>query len=336
MKKVSLADVAQSLNLSKTLVSLVLNDKGDEYGINAEAQVRVREKAKELNYFPNQIAKTLRTKRSNTIGLIVTDISNPFYSKIARAIEQEALKNGYHLICSSSEEDEQQETQLIHLLKDRQQADGLIIATTQQDSTYLAQIKEQGYPFVLIDRYLPNFEANTVCVDNYRGAFAMVEYLINKGRKDIGLLSLAPSHISTISDRVKGYRDALVENKISIREELIQEVQFVDFKEGVKDALTKMLDNKKTRPNAIFALNNHLAIAAIEYLIENKVKMPDDIMVVSFDDVDTFKLINPQITAIAQPTETIGQKALSILLDQINNNVQEVQHVILPVHLIKR
>src|ERR1051325_2402044 len=170
MKKISLADVANSVGLSKTLVSLVLNNKGDEYGINTDTQEKVRKKAEELNYYPNQIAKTLRTKRSNTIGLIVADISNEFYSRIAKAIELKALTEGYHVIFSSSEEDPRHEQDLIRLLKDKQQADGLIIATTQQNTQQFESLKKQKYPIVFIDRYLKGFDAHCVTVDNNEGS----------------------------------------------------------------------------------------------------------------------------------------------------------------------
>jgi len=164
-KKISITDIANSLNVSKTLVSMVINNHGNTQGISKATQKRVWEKIKEMNYKPNLIARSLRLGKSNTLGLIVSDISNSFYSKIARNIERYAESKGFNLIISSTDEEISREVRLINMLKDRQ-VDGLIISSSQIDSSEFDLLNKDNYPFVLIDRYIPSLKSNYVGVDN--------------------------------------------------------------------------------------------------------------------------------------------------------------------------
>ena len=317
MKKISLKEVAEALGVSKTLVSLVLNNKGSEHGISAETQKRVREKAKEMNYYPNLIARGLRTGKSNILGLIVSDISNAFYSKIARSIEDKAAEVGYHLMLCSSDEDPDRENDLIRLLKDRQQVNGIIVSTTQQKPETFSRMKKDGYPFVLIDRYLPRLECDQVMVDNAKGASKMVEHLLKTGYKRIALITISPSHLSSIRDRVSGYKEALKKNNIKVDPKLIREIPFDDIRNSMRKEIRELL-SPQIKADAVFLLNNNLALSCLESIQEMNLRIPQDLAVASFDDLDAFLLCYPPVTAVSQPMQQIGEEAVKLLLEQID------------------
>ncbi|MCC7331647.1 MAG: LacI family DNA-binding transcriptional regulator [Flavobacteriales bacterium] len=332
MKKPTLADVAKSLGVSKTLVSLVLNNKGNEKGISAETQARVKDKVKELNYKANQFARGLRMGKSNTIGLIVADISNSFYAKICRSIEDNANKYGYNLIICSSDENSEKESQLIQMLIDRK-VDGLIISTTQEKNEDIILLKKNSFPFVLIDRYLPKIDTNYVVVDNKEGSKNIVNHLIKLGNKRIGHLTISPSHLSTIKDRTAGYKEALKENNIKIDSNLIREISYENLVVDVYREL-KILLSPPLSINSLFVANNNIAVACLECFKEMNIRVPQDIALVCFDDIDAFKICYPSITAVAQPIEEMGKKALTVLINQINNPENtSFSHIELPTSL---
>ncbi len=334
MKKTSLNDIARSLNVSKALVSFVLNGHGDEKGISSETQKKVFEKSRELNYQPNQIARGLRLGKSNTIGLIVADISNKFYARIAKQVEIVAGRNNYNLIFCSSGEDMEKEVELINMLRERQ-VDGLIISTTQKDAVVFSRLKKEKFPFVLIDRSIPRLSSNFVGVDNFSGAFQATEHLIEHGYQKIALLKISPSYLSTIKEREKGYRAALKKNGVRFSTKLVKTISCFDIKNQVIETLRELIQPPYSI-NALFSTNNNITIQCMQYLNEMNIRIPQDIAIVSFDDIDLFRLSYPAITAVAQPVEKIGEVAVNILLDEINGRAGEVKQVTLPVELIER
>ncbi|MCB9361413.1 MAG: LacI family DNA-binding transcriptional regulator [Flavobacteriales bacterium] len=316
MKKITLAEVAKSLNVSKTLVSLVLNDRGDEKGISKATQERVHKKVKELNYKANQFARGLRMGKSNTIGLIVADISNSFYAKMCRSIEDNANKHGYNVIICSSDENPEKESTLIQMLIDRQ-VDGLIISTTQKKNDDILNLKKNNFPFVLIDRHIPKVDTNYVIVDNKDGAKEIVNHLIQLGNKRIGHLTISPSHLSSLKDRTLGYKEALKENNIRIDNNLIKEISFENIKEDVYNQLKELLSPPQSI-SSLFVSNNNIAVACLECFMEMNIRVPQDVSLASFDDIDAFKLCYPPVTAISQPISKMGEAALDILIKNIN------------------
>lgn len=334
MKKTSLNDIAKSLNVSKTLVSFVLNDQGDKNGISSKTQKIVLEKAKELNYKPNQIARGLRLGKSQTIGLIVADISNKFYAKIAKKIEEVASKHNYNLIFCSSDENPEKEIELINMLKDRQ-VDGMIISTSQKNASIFTRLKKENYPFVLIDRKLPKLAANFTGVDNFTGAHEATEQLIKNGYQKIGLLKISPTHLSTIVDRELGYRSALKNNGIRVNNKLIHTINCSDIRQEVRSVLRELIQPPH-KIDAIFSVNNNITVACMEYLNEMNIRIPQDLALVSFDDIDLFRFSYPSITAVAQPIEKIGEVSVNMLMDEINGVSQDKKQIVLPVKLVKR
>ena len=332
-KKVSLQDIADRLGVSKTLVSLVLNRKGDESGISPVTQKKVLELARKLNYYPNQMARGLRLGSSHTIGLIVADISNIFFAQIARSIEDEAGKYGYSVMFMSSEEDAGREREMIQLLKDRR-VDGLILATALHDREDIRRLMKDDVPLVLIDRSVPGVKTNSVLVDNYRGAYEATRHLIGLDYRKIALIKISPSHLEPIRQRTRGYKDALREGGIPVRNKLIREVSFRNVNEEMRDHLQDLI--LKHSIQALFFLNNNLTVAGLEVINKLHLRIPQDIAVVSFDDIDLFRFAYPPVTAIHQPLDDIGRKAVDLLLKQIRNPRKGKTQITLPVELVIR
>jgi LacI family transcriptional regulator len=331
-KGVSLNDIAQSLGVSRSLVSLVLNGKGQSHGIAQKTCEIVLEKAKELNYYPNHFARGLRMGRSYTIGLVVSDISNPFYSHISRHLEDLSEANGYSLITCSSDEKPEKEKRLIDLLKSRN-VDGLIISTSQETVHPFLTLKAEGFPLVLIDRH---FEGNGICsvtVDNFLGAKAAANHILQAGYKKPIALAISPIHISTIHNRIEGYKAALSEAGVWPR---VFEVAFENQYETVAK-IFELLYTTNQFPDSIFAMNNSLTAASLAALRNLGVSIPQQMGIVSFDDLDYFAIMQPGITSVAQPIKGICKTAFSLLTNQIEGlPVSQNCIVSLPVELIER
>lgn len=317
-KKIVLADIASSLGVSKTLVSLVVNNKGDAHGISKETQRNVREKIRELNYQPNELARGFRMGKSNTIGLIVSDISNRFYAKIARHIEDRAWRYGYTVIICSTDEKVEKEKEQIRLLMDRK-VDGLIISSSQENPDYFNNLVDVGMPHVLIDRTFEQMKSPAVSVDNYGGAQLAAKHLLSQGITQMALVTITPEHISTISNRIDGFIHELKANGLSLPPEWFIKVPFDNIEAVVRKQLTDLKNTNKL-PEAIFTLNNNLTTVCLKSLRELSVSVPKQIALVGFDDVTYFSFTQPSVTAIVQPIELISEKAFELLFKQFGKD----------------
>ena len=334
-KKTSLADIALSLNVSKTLVSMVLNGRGNKNGINSDTQERVLKKAKELNYQPNMLARSLRLGKTHTVGLIVSDISNEFYSKLIRSVEDALQVFGYNLIVCSSDESIEKELDLIQMLMYKQ-VDGIIFSTSQSNNLEIQKLQNTGLPFVLVDRYLENIDTHYVVTDNFLGAYNLTKHLIESNFTSIALISHQPAYLSSLNDRKKGYLYALKESKIEIQPGLIIEVPFKDRFTKVQEEMEKLFTSNN-KPDAVFTLNNSLAIACLDFCRKKNIQIPTDIALASFDEIDLFRFMHPPLTAVAQPIKEIGSKAVELLMKEVNSNEPiDFQHIKLEPALIIR
>lgn len=335
-KKTSLADIARELGVSKTLVSMVLNGKGSENGINEDTQKKVWAKANELNYKPNMMARSLRMGRSNTIGLIVADISNAFYAKMCRAVEDAASQQGFHVLFGSSDEKAEKERSLIQMLRDRQ-VDGLIISTTLENNRDIQELMDDKFPTVLIDRFIPGLPVPFVTADNHQGAMLAVDHLISGGARRIGQLTISPSHLTSMTERTRGYRDALERHGIAFDKALVREVPYDNIRDGIRKEVPALLSGPDP-VDALFVLNNNLTMATLECLAELKKSIPQEVAIVSFDDIELFKFVAPGVTAVAQPIEEMGRRAVALLLDKVLNGEESLaeEKVFLPTELIAR
>ena len=333
-KNVSLNDIAKSLGVSRALVSLVLNGKAAEHGIAESTCQRVLAKASELNYKPNQLARSLRLGRSFTIGLVVSDISNIFYSKLARAIEDLAERAGFSLVICSTDEQVDKEQKLLRLLQNRQ-VEGIILSSSQADCDDLTRLKNDGIPLVLIDRKLGCKQFSTVVSNNHLGGEIGTKHLIDSGYKRPLALAITPAHISTISERVKGYTDAVTEAGIA---PWVAEVPFEEVPTYV-ESLIGRLKAENRLPDSIFALNNSVTSAALVALKKHGLDVPASVGLISFDDIPYFEFMNPAISAVEQPIAKLAEVAFGRLMDQINGSsatAYESLTVELPVNLIVR
>lgn len=335
-KRITISDIAVSLGVSKTLVSLVINNKGDSHGISAETQKKVLAKVKELNYRPSVMAQGFRTGKTNTIGLIVSDISNRFYSRIARRVEDYAWEHGYTVIICSTDESEDKEIQQIRLLQDRK-VDGLIISSSQKKADVFNKLIESEMPHVLIDRTFNDMKSANVSVDNFGGARIAARHLITQGIRKIAIISITPEYISTIRDRENGFLSALTEAEITIPPEWHIRIPFNNMDQAVKENLLKLFQSGNM-PEAIFTLNNNLTSNCLMCLRKLSLKIPNDIALIGFDDVLYFGFTQPSVSAIDQPVERIGERAFDLLLRQIEKSkiLPHERSVYLPVDIIIR
>ncbi|TWO34634.1 LacI family transcriptional regulator [Seonamhaeicola sediminis] len=319
MKKLYLKDVAKELNVSKTAVSLVLNGKGDENKISQETQQKIISFVKEHNYIPNQLARGLSRGKSETIGLIIPNISDTFYSKVAGVIERKAKEKGYTVLFSSSYEDPKTEGELIQSMLNRQ-VDGLIIASTQKNKKEIEFLKKEKFPFVLFDRFYPEHDTDYVIVDNFYGTKKVTEHLLGLGRKHIGFVTLKPG-LEPIAQRLQGYHNALQGHNIVANHDYVKEIKREEYFSEVEEALKDLVLCKQPVDAIVFS-THYLASQGLRVLKKLKVKVPDDVAIVSFDELSAFDIVEPPVTAVVQPVKEIGCSAIEILLSKIAGEVQ--------------
>lgn len=323
--KVSIKTIAEQVGVSTTLVSYVLNNK-NENRINKDVAERIRTVARELNYQPNQIARSLKFQKTFTIGLIVADIANPFSSQIARIIENEAKSNGYSVIFGSSDESKEKTKDLINLFINRQ-VDGLIIALPENCEEQVAYLKQSGTPFVLIDRNYPSIPSNYVGIDNYGAAGKAIRHLQANGHKRVGVISYKTSLLH-LNERVRGVVDLLNENAV------VGEVSIDHTNEDVANAIDRFMSGDQPI-DALFVTTNLLTICALKYINSLGIKVPDQLAVVGFDETDAFDLFYAPVTYVKQPMADMGKKSVRILLDAIAKN-DGVQSAVFDTELIVR
>lgn len=328
IKKTSLKDIAKNAGVSTSLVSYVLNNKL-EGRINKKTAEKIRQVASEMHYSPNQIAKSLKSSKTYTIGLIVADISNPFSSSLARIIEDEAKKYKYTVIFGSADESNKKTQELITVLLSRQ-VDGFIIAPPEGFDKYLATLHQQNIPFVLIDRYFPGSEANHVVINNYKSSFDATTHLIKNGFRKIGMVNLK-SKLYHLNERTNGYKRALkdagLESNCYIR--TINE-------KNIKREITEAINELVYPPNSIDALffaTNNIALEGLSFIKEKKVRVPKDLGIVCFDETNAYNLFDCPLTYVRQPLVEIGQQAVQLLLEGIEEN-SKYQNLFLETELV--
>ncbi len=308
-------NIASLSGVSRTVVSRVLNNKADEYRISKDTKNKILKLAKKLKYQPNQLALALKLGRTNTIGLIVSDITNPFFSTIAKCIEDFLNRANYSLIICNSNEKCEKETEYISLLKQKN-VDGIIISPTQNSSDGIKELLHERYPFVLIDRCFQKMDTNCVTVDNRKGAYDLTKYLIDRGHCFVAHIA-GIKKTYTASERLKGYKQALKENGLKYRKKLVKHTDF-SIEEGYK-AARDLLSGKTEKATAIFCANNKLTIGALQAVSNMKLKIPDDIEIVGFDEINLYRLFTFPFAFIQQPAEEMGKRASEILLEQLKN-----------------
>lgn len=321
MKKSSIKDVALKAGVSIATVSYVLNNTPNR-SIKEETTDRIRKAAKELNYTVNKFARSLKTQRSFTLGLIVADIANPYFSQLARYIEDEAEKKGYTIIIGSSDESEQKFTKLLSLFMERM-VDGLIIAPVAGTKAAKSLESLTNLPFILIDRKVPAISASAVLINNREIARKTTEHLLASGRENIVLISYESS-ISSLEERIEGYKAGLAAAGKNLVAHNILKIAEKNIDNDTDRCLNKVFSRSK-RPDALFFLTNKLSVSGLRWLLENNINVPKDVAVVAFDETDAYKLFPVSVTHIRQPLPSIAAHAVRMLIDRITTETNPVE-----------
>ncbi len=328
-RKTSLKDIANKIGVSASLVSYVLNGKDKENRVSEETATKIRKAAKELNYIPNLSARSLKTNKSHTIGLIVADISNPFFSNLARTIEDEAYAHNYTVIFGSSDENEDKFKRVLDFLSTRQ-VDGFIIASPEESRETVSKLKESNIPLVLIDRYFNDLETNSVTVDNFQASFDATTYLLNKGHQRIGGI-MYDSTLLHYQDRSNGYLEALKQAGIVDADKFLRKVNHQSLQSEIKTEVQKLIfDDQVT---AIYFSTNTIATEGLRQIRNFGKKIPDEIDVVAFDENVIYQFLEEPIPFIRQPIKEMGQEAVRILIDQIEQKDLEIKNRLLKASL---
>lgn len=329
-KSYSLVDIAKKLNISTTTVSFILNGKAEEKRISTELKEKVLRFVEEINYKPNLLARSFRTGKTNIIGLMVEDISNSFFSNLARLIEEKAYKSGYKILYCSTGNDPVKASELMQMFKDRR-IDGYIITPTDGIKNEIDQLVNSGVPVILFDRTYENTQHDFVVLDNYQSTFNAVEHLVKNGFKHIGFVTIN-SLQSQMQQRLSGYEAAI--DKFDLKP-YIKELSFNLDNRNMTDYIVDFLKRKKNIDAVVFA-TNYLGISGLKAINQLNLSIPNDIGVVSFDDHVAFDLHNPAITAITQPIEVMAEQLINILLNKLADNNQQQHQITLPGLLINR
>lgn len=332
-KKISLKDIALKAGVSAALVSYVLNGKDRKNRVRKEKANQILQIAKELNYEPNHLAKSLRSGKSFTIGLVIADICNPFFANIARIVENQARQHGYTVIYGSSDEDPAKSMELIKVLMSRR-VDGFIVVSTENSEKQVYHLMEQNIQFVLLDRYFPEIKTDFVSTNNYKAAFDAAAHLMERGYRNIGLIAYK-SKMFHMVERIRGYRDAFKTNKLPFKKKWLQEVRLSNTKTEVEAAIDKMLANGSPVDAIIFSTYS-LAVNGLKYINKLGLKVPADLAIVSFGQAELFDLYSCPITYVMQDMENIGKTAVDILIQKMENPKEKTHEVLFDAKLIKR
>ncbi|MCJ8165779.1 LacI family transcriptional regulator [Pontibacter sp. E15-1] len=310
-KKVSILDIAKKLNISKSTVSFIVNGKARERRISEELTEKVLQVVKEMGYKPNHLAQSLATGKTNSIGLIVENISDSFFSNIASLIEEKAYNSGYEIIYSSTNDDVAKTKSLLRMFRERQ-VDGYIICPPIGVEEEIRALIEEGTPVVLFDRHLPNVAADYVGTDNQESTYAACDFLYGQGFRHIAFVTLVSAQ-SQMQERLAGYQGLIAAHGL---ESYLLEIPYQLRDTSAIERIGAFLEAHPGIDAVCFA-TNYLAVRGLQAMQRLGLKIPGDIAVVAFDDIELFQLYSPPITSVAQPMEEISNTLINILLQQL-------------------
>lgn len=309
VKRITLKDVAREADLSVTIASRVLS----KYGyFSEETKSKVLKAAEKLNYKPDIIARGLKTRQTKAMGVIVSDVLTFFFTTLVRGIEDVASQSGYSVILCNSDEDTVKERDYLLALYERN-VDGLIISPSTGNHSYLKKLARGGMPLVLVDRGVRGLKVSTIIVDNEAGSYEAVNYLMSLGHRRIGIIT-GLKGVTTSEERLAGYKKALEENHISLEPELIKEG---DYRSEKAQKAGGDFIRMKHPPTALFVSNEPMTSGVLLALKENKVKIPEEMAVIGFDDPVWAPLTEPALTTVSQPSYFMGTLACQALLKEI-------------------
>lgn len=323
---VGIKDVAAAAEVSVATVSRVLTNQPN---VRPAVRERVLEAVKKLNYRPNLVARSLRSQQSNTIGLIVSDIRNPFFTEVSRAIEDAAYEQGFRVLLCNTDENPEKEILYLDLMHDENVA-GVIFSPTYQTAAKLKELK-LNFPTVIIDRAVRSSQMDMVVLDNVSAAYQLTSHLIDNGYQRVA--AIFDSASITATERRQGYEEALAAQHLPITNHLVKIVQ---HKPGAAYQATLQLLEAGPPPEAIFTGNCRLGAESLAAIKEYNLAIPEKIAFVTFDDTAWASLAQPGITAIAQPTDEIGKTATDLLLQRVADPNRPTRKVVLHGKMLVR
>ncbi len=317
--KMTIKEIAELAGVSTATVSKILNGKDKD--ISEATRKNVLDIVEREGYIPNGIAKSLRIKNTKTIGIIMPDVMNLFFSELARGVEDAAEKKGYSVILCNSDNKESKEEKYIQILQEKM-VDGIIL--TASENSVKRSLRRRKIPMVLLDRDISTDEkVGRITVDNEEGTYNATKLLIEKGCKNIGFISSNKTTKSS-GQRLRGYENAILESKINLDKDKIF-LQNYTIETGYKGTVSLL---EKTNIDGICCGNDLIAIGAIKALKERGIKIPQDVKVIGFDDISISKYMDPPLTTIRQPIYEMGEEAVGMLIDVINNKEMEMSKVL--------
>lgn len=330
---VTIYDIAAKAGVSAMTVSRVINNTGK---ISDKTRVKVRRVMEELNYVPNQMARSLVLQQSNLLFLLITDITNPFYTTLARGAEDAAKKYGYRLLFGNSDESVEKEKDYLDMILTTR-ADGVLVAPAGDPSLpHLETLRKHRVPFVLLDREVPGMDSDVVLGDSKEGARKLVDHLASQGHRRIAMINGSP-YVSSARQRLEGYREALKLNDLVNDENYVLETAF-ELRSDLSD-IEAWLDRMDPLPTAIVAGNNVLAIEVIRTLHNRGIRVPEQISLVCFDDLGPYSEIDPFLTVVAQQAYQFGYLGMQMLVERIQERGETRtpwRKVVLPAEMIVR
>ena len=324
---VKIKDVADAAGVSTATVSRVLAKKPH---VRQEVKARVMKVVKKLNYSPNRVARSLRSQKSTIIGLIVSDIENPFFQQVARAVEDAAHEQDYSVMLCNNDEDPDKEQRYLHLIRDENLA-GIILSPTRQTADNFSTTSELNIPMVVFDRRVSNAEVDNIIIDNVQASQTITTHLIEHGYRRIGAIFGTGS--TTGRERREGFVQALKAHDLQPSSDL---VKYANPREDDGFNTTLKLLQLPAPPEAILTSNSLLAAGALRALRESKKATPEEVAFASFDETTWAKLVTPALTVIEQPTYEIGRTATELLIKRIQDPTRSTREVTLKGKLIVR
>lgn len=309
MKKITIAEVAQHANVSKSTVSQYLNKRYDYMADHTKQ--RIEDAIKELDYRPNIVARSLKQKSTMTIGVIVANILHTFSTQVIRAIEDICHIHDFHLIVCNADDDPRKERSYIEMLRAKQ-VDGIIIIPTGDNVELYKGIFDEKYPIIFVDRIVPEVPIPSVMLDNEKAADLAVQHFIDKGFQRIGVITNVIRNVTPRIERINGYKRALQKNGIPINEKFIKRLEINRIEEGLEEMLSL-----EEPIQAILAGNDLTLVEILKYVKKHGLRIPSDLAIIGIDDVSFASFYEPALTIVAQPAFEIGKKSAELLISKI-------------------
>lgn len=327
---VTINDIAERCGVSRATVSRVLNDSGY---VSQETKEKILSVIKELNYSPSAIARSLSTSKTNTIGVVVPTINNPFFGEVIKGITEVADENDLNIILCDADESMEKEIKALKMLKE-QRIQGILIAPTSSEDNinteYIRTIESLGVPVVWVDGHVENINFHGVFVENIKGTYDGIEAFIKAGHKDIAIIT-GRMNSKPARERLYGYKKALAMNNIPVREEYIF---YGNYQQESGYKLTKEILNLNPRPTAIFSCSNFMTLGCIQALYEENISIPKDISIIGFDKIDILNTVGMKLSFVTGPSTELGRESMRMLLDVINDkNTKNIRNIVLDTKL---